>query len=121
MNKPKIKHRQIILDQSCEIEKLIEKVKSELCILKDEKKQKVIDTFERYAMCYVLTKDFRCKPRAISIQLANNNHTMIPYMIRQANNWMDVEKDFKELVDKIRKTLKQEKNEKRKNSITIII
>jgi hypothetical protein len=106
MNQYKQKHLDITLIQYFQIEKLIEKVQNELGILKDEKKPKAVDTFERYAMVYVLIKHFSFRPLPVSKHLAKNNHTLISYMMKQANDWMDVNKDFKELVEKIKETLK---------------
>ena len=106
MNQYNHRHLDITVTQSFLIEKLIEKVRNELGILKDEKKPKALDTFERYAMVYVLIKHLALRPLPVSKHLAKNNHTLISYIMKQANDWMDVNKDFKELVEKIKEALK---------------
>ena len=106
MNQYNHKHLDITLNQSFLIEKHIKKVQNKLGILKNEKKLKVVDTFERYAMVYVLIKHMRYNPLPVSIHLAKQNHTMVSYIMRKANDWHDVDRDFKELVGKISKTLK---------------
>ncbi len=106
MSQYKFKHSNETLSHSFEIEKHIKKVQKELGILKDEKKLKVVDTFERYAMVYVLIKHMRYNPLPVSIHLAKRNHTMVSYIMRKANDWHDVDRDFKDLVEKIKETLK---------------
>jgi hypothetical protein len=106
MSQYKFKHSNETLSHSFEIEKHIKKVQNKLGILKDEKKLKVVDTFERYAMVYVLIKHMRYNPLPVSIHLAKRNHTMVSYIMRKANDWHDVDRDFKDLVDKIKKVLK---------------